>query len=69
MTAISAALVPIFERHRACLVVEPARAAAAFRALIFTNSHPLIRPEERLTIDEIVAILLSGVIAPAAEDA
>lgn len=65
MTAISAALAVIFERHRDRLLIEPGRAAAALRGLIFTNSHPLFAPEEKLSVDEIVAILLSGVIAPA----
>lgn len=61
---ISAALTGIFERHRDRLLIEPARAAAAFRGLIFTNTHPLIAPVEKLTVDEIVAILLSGVARP-----
>ena len=62
MTAISAALATIFERHRDLLRIEPARAAAAFRGLVFTNSHPLIAPEEKLSVEEIVTILLSGVV-------
>lgn len=67
MTAISAALAVLFERHRDRLLIEPSRAAAAFRGLVFTNSHPLIAFEEKLSIDEIVTVLLSGVVAPAAK--
>ncbi len=58
---ISAALVKLFERHRAALRVSPSQAAAAFRGLVFASGHPLLLPNERLAIDEAVSILLSGI--------
>jgi AcrR family transcriptional regulator len=64
IATISAALTALLERHRHLLVIEPARAAAAFRGLVSANAHPLTAPEERLTVDEIVSILLSGITRP-----
>jgi hypothetical protein len=43
------------------LAVEPARAAAAFRGLLFAVSFPLNDPDEQLTADEAIEILLRGV--------
>ena len=68
MTAISATLTTIMERHRDNLSIEPSRAAAALRGLLFSNVHPLIAPEERLSVDEVVSILLSGIASPAVRD-
>jgi AcrR family transcriptional regulator len=59
--AISAALVDLFEPHRAALRVPPAAAIAAFRGLVFASAHPLLPPRERLAIEEAVSILLSGI--------
>lgn len=61
VAAVSEALTALFERHRHRLLIHPARAAAAFRGLVSANAHPLTSPEERLTVQEIVTILLSGV--------
>ncbi|HSL26520.1 MAG TPA: TetR/AcrR family transcriptional regulator [Acidimicrobiia bacterium] len=66
-TAVLAALTGLFERHRERLRIEPSRAAAAFRALIFASGHPVLTPEEQLTIDEMVGILLSGITHPVLE--
>lgn len=60
-TVISAALVELFERHRAALRVSPSTATAAFRGLVFASAHPLLPPRERLAMDETVSILLSGI--------
>jgi hypothetical protein len=54
----------LFERHADQLLVTPARAAAAFRGLIFASASPWMVPGERLTIDEVVAILLAGILSP-----
>ena len=62
--AVLAALADLLDRHRDRLRIEPARAAAAFQGLIFARLQPLVAPEERLTIEEIVAILLSGISNP-----
>jgi AcrR family transcriptional regulator len=58
---ISAAVTELFQRHADELRVVPAKACAALRGLIFGSGHPLVPPNERLTVDEVVAILLSGI--------
>ncbi|MGH8926960.1 MAG: TetR/AcrR family transcriptional regulator [Acidimicrobiia bacterium] len=65
--AINESLTTIFERHRQRLRIEPARAAAAFRGLILASGHPAMSLTERLTVDEVVSVLLSGIAAPALE--
>jgi AcrR family transcriptional regulator len=62
--AINKALAGLFERHLDRLRIEPARAAAAFRGLIFAGGHPLLSRTERLTVDEMVGVLLEGVVVP-----
>ena len=62
--AINGSLTKLFERHRDRLRIEPARAAAAFRGLILASGHPSVNPAERITVDEIVGILLSGIALP-----
>jgi AcrR family transcriptional regulator len=61
---ISGALEELFARHREALRVPPSKAIAAFRGLIFASGHPLVPPSERLAVDEVVAILLSGITKP-----
>ena len=63
-TAVLAAITDLFARHTDRLRVEPARAATAFQGLIFARLQPLLPPEDKLTIEEIVTILLSGVATP-----
>lgn len=65
--AINQALARIFARHRDQLRIEPARAAAAFRGLLLANAHPAMAVTERLTVDEIVGVLLTGIAEPAQE--
>lgn len=55
------ALTRMFENESAGLVVEPARAAAAFRGLLFAVSFPLSDPSELITAEEAVDVLLHGV--------
>ena len=62
--AVLAALTDLFKRHENRLRIEPARAAAALQALTFARLQPLVAPREKLTIEEIVAILMSGVADP-----
>jgi AcrR family transcriptional regulator len=57
--AINASLTELFERHRSRLRIEPSRAATALRGLVFAASHPMI---EKLTVNEIVGVLLSGIL-------
>ncbi|MGD2061246.1 MAG: TetR/AcrR family transcriptional regulator [Acidimicrobiia bacterium] len=45
------------------LAVEPARAAAAFRGLLYSVSFPLSGPNERATIDEVIEVLLHGILS------
>lgn len=59
--AISAALTEIFVRHGDELCITPAKAAAAFRGLIFASGHPLMRADQRLDIDDVLAVLLTGI--------
>jgi AcrR family transcriptional regulator len=65
--AINNALTEFFERHRNQLRIEPARAAAAFWGLIFAGGHPAVSRTEKLTVDEIVGVLLSGIARPSRE--
>lgn len=67
--AIVSALTELFNRHADLLTVDPARAAVALRGFIFANTHPLISPEEPLSADEIVQMLMRGVVAPGRDPA
>jgi AcrR family transcriptional regulator len=60
--AINDSLAVIFERHRDQLRIEPARAASIFRGLILANAHPALSFGERLTVDELVNVLLMGIV-------
>ena len=62
--AINQSLSRIFDRHRDRLRIDPARAASAFRGLLLANAHPTMELTERLTIDEIVSVLLTGIAIP-----
>ena len=65
--AINQSLTELFERHRDRLRIEPSRAAAAFRGLIFAGGHPMMSRGEKLTVQEIVDVLLSGIADPVVE--
>ncbi|MGH8914664.1 MAG: TetR/AcrR family transcriptional regulator [Acidimicrobiia bacterium] len=60
-TAINAALTELFERHQDRLRFEPARAAAALRGLIIATGHPSMGFTERLSVNEVVEVLLNGI--------
>lgn len=57
-------LTELFERHSDELRIPPRRAAATFRALIFAVAHPVMVGEEKLTVPEVIDVLLSGVAHP-----
>lgn len=59
------AITQLFQEESSQLAVEPAKAAAALRGLLFAVSFPLNAPNEMITSDEAVAILLDGVMAEA----
>jgi AcrR family transcriptional regulator len=59
--AINESLATIFERHRDHLRIEPARAASTFRGLLLANAHPALSFGERLSVDELVDVLLVGI--------
>jgi hypothetical protein len=50
------------------LAVEPERAALMIRALVLGSVHPGIGAEQQPTPEEITALLLSGIAAPAAAE-
>lgn len=56
------ALTRVFRDDADRLAVEPARAAAAFRGLLFAVSFPLSDPDELITADEAIEILLEGIV-------
>ncbi|HWL49068.1 MAG TPA: hypothetical protein VNT92_04270, partial [Acidimicrobiia bacterium] len=67
-SAINKSLARIFDRYQDQLRIDPARAASAFRGLLLANAHPTMELTERLTIDEIVSVLLNGISSPAMEE-
>jgi AcrR family transcriptional regulator len=64
---ILAALTDLLERHKSRIRVAAAEAALAFRGFVFANAHPMVAPDDRATPEEIVAVLLNGIAAPAGE--
>lgn len=56
------AMTRVFQDEAYRLTVEPARAAAAFRGLLFAVSYPLSGPRELITANEAIAVLLNGVL-------
>jgi AcrR family transcriptional regulator len=59
--AINESLALIFDRHRDQLRIEPERAASVFRGLLLANAHPALSFGQRLTVDEVVEVLLVGI--------
>lgn len=56
------AMTRIFQDDAGSLAVEPARAAAALRGLLFAVSYPLSDPDELITADDAIEVLLVGVL-------
>lgn len=65
--AILTALTEFFDRHRACLRVEPGRAAVAFLGFVFANAHPLMAADVKPDAAEFVDMLLHGIAEPNGE--
>ena len=61
------ALTRVFRDDADRLAVEPARAAAAFRGLLFAVSFPLSDPDELITAEEAIEILLDGIVRRASD--
>ena len=61
--AIVASLTTLFEGHRDTLRLPPARAAVIFLGLLFAAGHLAGTVGQRLTIEEIVGVLQSGIVA------
>jgi AcrR family transcriptional regulator len=59
---IVTALTELFKRHRSVLRFTPARAAVAFRGLIYATGYLAMSGADRLTVDEIVGVLQSGIV-------
>ena len=57
-------LTEVFEPHRDELAVEPERAALVLRTLVLGSRNPGVRPEDRLTADEVADVLLRGIHLP-----
>lgn len=62
MAAIVTSLAEVMERHRSRLSVEPGRAAIILRGLVFANAHPMLRADERMTPEQLVDVLLAGIL-------
>lgn len=62
MTAMTAALTRLFERSRDNLTVEPNQAAIVLRGLAFTNAHPILSPDGRMTPEDLASILSRGIL-------
>ena len=56
------AMTRIFQDHADSLAVEPARAAAALRGLLFAVTYPMSDPDELLTADDAIEVILVGVL-------
>ena len=58
---LQAMLTRVFEPHRAELAVDPSTAATVLRTLVLGSRHPGVDPDDRLTPDQIVDVLLDGI--------
>ncbi|HEY7470684.1 MAG TPA: helix-turn-helix domain-containing protein [Acidimicrobiia bacterium] len=62
--AIDRSLTLMFGRFQDQLRIEPGKAAVAFRGLVLAGTHPAFSASDRLTVDEVVSVLVSGVTRP-----
>jgi len=58
-------LTEVFEPHADELRVAPRRAALLLRTLVLGSRNPGVRPEDRLTADDVADVLLHGIHRPA----
>ena len=66
MAAVVTALATLMGRHRTSLRVEPEGAAVILRGLAFTNAHQVLAPDDKMTPEQLVDVLLHGVEAETA---
>lgn len=59
--AVTKTITDLLDAHRDELSVEPVLAVSALRGLIFAIRHPMLPAEQRLTVEEAVTILISGI--------
>ena len=57
-------LTEVFAAHADELTVTPERAALLLRTLVLGSRNPGVRPDDRLTADEITDVLLGGIHRP-----
>ncbi len=57
-------LTEVFEPYRDELSVAPERAALLLRTLVLGSRHPGMHAEDRLSVDEVVDVLLEGIRVP-----
>jgi AcrR family transcriptional regulator len=62
MAAIAESLTQLMETHSSQLAVDPAQAALVLRGLVFTNTHRMLTSESKMATDQLVSILLNGVL-------
>ena len=60
-TAILGALTALFERNIDEIRVGPRRAAVALRGYVLATAHPLVRSDEKPSMDESLDVLLNGI--------
>ncbi len=58
---LQAMLTRVFEPHADELTVDPSTAATLLRTLVLGSRHPGVDPENRLTAEQIVDVLLDGI--------
>lgn len=61
-------LTEVFAAHADELTVTPERAALLLRTLVLGSRNPGVRPDDRLTADEITDVLLGGIQRPGKAD-
>jgi AcrR family transcriptional regulator len=57
---ITTAIIEIFDRSGHPLSMPSERLAMTLRTLVFASAHPMFGPQQRLTVDEIVTIVLAA---------
>ncbi|MCA9839907.1 MAG: TetR/AcrR family transcriptional regulator [Trueperaceae bacterium] len=60
--AVTSGVTTLLEPHQESLCFDHDRVAAAFVALLFTRRHPLAKPQERMSVTELVKLLLYGAL-------
>jgi AcrR family transcriptional regulator len=61
---VLSAITDLFARHEDRLRVDPVRAAAVFQGLVHSRLQPLLPDEAKLDTEELVTVLLTGIVDP-----